>query len=178
MSSVRTRWTRGAAAVVIVGLAAAGCANTLGAAAVVDGERITEAYLADTVADIRPFSDAAPATVLAALISGPQWLAAAEDAGFVVTDDDGRAVLETLAAERGLTVDGEAGPGLLTIARVTAAQDRANAAGQALEVSEAAQERASGIEIVVNPRYGEWVEDQGIQDIVRPWLTSSAVLEP
>ena len=44
----------------VIALALAGCVGQPGAAAIVDGEVISEAYLSETVADLAAFSDAPP----------------------------------------------------------------------------------------------------------------------
>lgn len=154
-------------------LALAGCAGQPGAAAIVDGEVISEAYLAETVADLSVFSDAPPASVLQALIVAPFWVDGAAEAGYGASDDEAEALLADLAASNGVSPSTvEAGPGLLSIARVTAAQDKANASGEGTAVAGVVQERVNDAEIVVNPRYGEWVLDQGVQSVPRPWLTT------
>lgn len=169
----RQSWVRLLAVPLALVLALAGCAGQPGAAAIVDGEVISDAYLAETVADLSTFSDAPPASVLQALIVAPFWIEAAAEAGYGASDDEAEALLVDLAESNGVSPDTvDAGPGLLSIARVTAAQDKANASGEGTAVAAVVNERVNGAEIVVNPRYGEWVLDQGVQTVPRPWLTT------
>ncbi len=178
MTATRSRLIRVAAAAAVLALGLTGCAGQRGAAAIVDGDVISEAYLADTVADIAPFSGAGPTSVLQALVVGPIWIDVASEAGFGASEQEARDLLEQLAADTGVdATDLDPGPGLLTIAQVTAVQDKANSGGEAPYLNMKVQQRVAAADIAVSPRYGEWLTDEsrGIDPIAWPWLTTSAV---
>lgn len=175
MSAMRTRRAAGAALLVSIGLAASGCATPPGAAAVVDGEAISEAFLAETLADLAPVTDAAPAGVLQELIVSQVIIDVAGDAGFAASDEEGRAFLEDLATRVGAGTDIDAGPGVLLIARRGVVQDKVEAAGAITAVGTAAVEVLQGRDILVSPRYGTWDEVRlGVSSLDRPWLVAPA----
>lgn len=161
---------RALVAAAIVVLALAGCSARPGVAAVVDGETISEAALAETVHDFRLFSDAPPGSVLQALVVSPFWNEAAADVGLGTSTQEGLARLESLAAETGVDVErAQFGPGLVSIARVIVAQQKAVEAGVAAELAAEADRLVRAAEIEVSPRYGEW-SAEGLVATSPPWL--------
>lgn len=176
--------TRLATVVVALVLAVSGCSGSVtpgmqgtampGTAATVNGEAITDAFLAETVADLSAFSEASPASVLQALIVAPFWIEAAAEAGYGSSEDEAAAFLAELAEDNGLDPPTTpAGPGLITIARVTVSQNKASESGDRVAIDAVVNERVRTAEILVNPRYGEWVQDKGIQSVPEPWSTTT-----
>lgn len=158
------------ALVAVAVLVLAGCSARPGVAAVVDGETISEAALSETVHDFRVFSDAPPGSVLQALVVSPFWIEAAAEAGLGTSTQEGRARLESLAAETGAAAErAQFGPGLVSIARVIVAQQKAIEAGVAAELAAEVDRLVREAEIEVSPRYGEWSQE-GLVATSPPWL--------
>lgn len=173
MVTTRRLRTAMVAAVLVLAAGLAGCSGTPGAAAVVDGEQISEATLAQTVADLGQFTDVPPQTALQELILSPFIEEAAAANGFGVSDQEGRAFMEDAATRAGAdAADLELGPGALLLGRRFAAQAKAQEAGRVTEVEAAATELIRAADVEVSPRYGRW-EDLGITYISRPWLVGA-----
>ncbi len=161
---------RALAAAVVAVLVLAGCAPRGGVAAYVDGEPIAEGALAETVRDIAPFSDAPARTILHALIVSPAWIEAAGATGVGVSEQDGRDFLDQLAREAGNEVDQASyGAGLVAIAQMQAARERAAALGVADALTQAADALVRQSEVEVNPRYGEWAV-RDVAPLLHPWF--------
>jgi hypothetical protein len=158
------------AAVAVAVLTLAGCSAMAGAAAVVDGEPISEEMLAETTQDFRLLADAPARSVLQALVVSPFWIEAASQTGLGTSVEEGRARIEELAADAGLDPASlDIGPGLVSIGQVLVAQRKAVEAGVAAELGAAAQELVGEAEIEISPRYGEWSGD-GLVATSPPWL--------
>lgn len=151
----------------------AGCSGTPGAAAVVDGEPISEAALAQTVADLGQITDLPPATVLQELIISPFLLAAASDSGFGASQAEARAFLDEAATDAGVDPQSlEFGPGAILLGQRFAAQQKAQTAGEVTSLEADATELLAAAEIEVSPRYGRW-DETGLTYISRPWFIGS-----
>ena len=147
------------AAAAVAALLLTGCAQRSGVAAVVDGQPITEATLAETVADVAAISPATPRNVLQALIVSSFWIEAASEAGLGASEQEGRALLDQLVSDSGGDPAAEQyGPGLVRIARVLVAQQKATDRGQEHEqaLTAAAAARILVADVEVSPRYGQW----------------------
>ena len=174
MATLRTRWWRTTAVLAVAALGLAACAGQPGAAATVDGEAISEAELAQTVADWTQLAPATPATVLQELVISPFVIEAAAAAGVGASEEDGREVLLAAAEDAGVDpADLHIGPGLLLIGQRFAAQDAALEASKGRVIEEAATTAIRDAEIQVNPRYGAW-EDLGVVAVRPPWFVGAA----
>jgi hypothetical protein len=168
------RWL--AATLVLSALAA--CAGAPGSAAVVDGDPISEAALADAVAEWNTLAPATPAAVLQELIISPFIVDAAAAAGVGASEDDARALLEREAQAAGVDpASVDVGPGLLLVGRRFAAQEKASAAGRTQAVEDAAVQAIQEADIEVSPRYGTW-DQVRITPLVRPWLVGTPASAP
>jgi len=162
------------AAAMVLAAGLAGCSGTPGAAAVVDGEPISEATLAQTVADLGQITDLPPQTVLEELIISPFLVEAATEAGFGTSEEEARAFLDDAATNAGLEPAGlEFGPGALLLGQRFAAQAKAQEAGRVSDVEAVATQSVLAADVEVSPRYGRW-EDLGITYISRPWLVGAS----
>jgi hypothetical protein len=162
--------SRELAAAAVAVLLLAGCTPRGGVAAYVDGVPITEGTLSETATDIAPLSQAPVRSILHALIVSPAWIEAARAAGLGVSEQDGRDVLDDLAEQAGADIDPASyGPGVIAIAQVLAAQEKAAAQGKGQALAEAADALVLESTIEVNPRYGEW-SGQGVAPVLHPWL--------
>jgi len=172
---VTTRRLRTAmvAAAMVLAAGLAGCSGTPGAAAVVDGEPISETTLAQTVSDLGQITDLPPQSVLQELIISPFLIEAATEAGFGTSEEEALAFLDDAAANAGVDPAGlEFGPGALLLGRRFAAQAKAQEAGRVNDVEAAATDLIRAADVEVSPRYGRW-EDLGITYISRPWLVGA-----
>lgn len=153
------RMTRRATAIVtgaaLGALLLGGCAPSPGTAAVVDGETITTAEVDEALADLTPIlATASPSNVVSLLIISPSFLAAADAAGFGVSEEEGRAYI--VAA--GLVTEAQAAelsPGALEIVRFAVMQGSVATEADAAVLDEAAA-RLQESEIDLNPRFGAW----------------------
>lgn len=166
---------RVAAVLAVVALLLTGCAGRPGAAAIVDGDVITEATLARTVADVSVIAPTLEARrVLEVLVVGPFWLEAAADAGFGTSTNEGLAYVEALAERAGVEPGPDGfGPGIVLIGQMSAAQEKAQAEGQGLALEQEAFVRIGEVTVEINPRYGQWAPG-GIAPSTWPWLVGAA----
>ena len=172
---VTTRRLRTAivAAATVLAAGLAGCSGTPGAAAVVDGEPISEATLSQTVEDLGQITELPPRTVLSELIISPFLVEAATEAGFGTSEEEARAFLDDAAANAGVDPAGlEFGPGALLLGQRFAAQAKAQEAGRVNDLEADATDLILAADVEVSPRYGRW-NDVGITYISRPWLVGA-----
>jgi cytochrome c551/c552 len=173
MATQRTRRSVSVAVIVAVAVGLTACAGRPGTAATVDGEPVSEAELAQTVADWTQIAPANPATVLQELVISPFVIDAAAQAGVGASEEDGRAILRTAAEAAGTDpADLHVGPGLLLVGQRFAAQQAAQEAGRASAVEQAATEAIGAADIQVSPRYGTW-EVLGVVEVENPWFVGA-----
>ena len=153
--TMTTRVKAIATGALIGALALAGCAPAPGTAAVVDGETITTAEVDEVLADLAPIlATASASNVVSLLIISPSFLAAADAAGFGVTEDEGRLYI----VANGLVSEAEAAElssGALEIVRFAVMQGSIASEADAAVLDEAAI-ALQGAEVELNPRYGAW----------------------
>ncbi len=132
-----------------------GCAPRPGTAAVVDGETITTAEVDEALEDLAPVLATASATnVVSLLIISPSFLAAADAAGFGVTEEAGRDYI----VSAGLVTEAEAAElsgGALEIVRFAVMQGSVTTEAHVAVLDEAAA-RLQEAEVELNPRFGTW----------------------
>lgn len=177
---VRGRLVRVLAVTVTGAAALGGCTGQPGAAAVVDGERITVGALQDATAELAPYlQDASPSSVLLLLVAEPTFEQVAQENGIVVPDDQARAVLDGLAAGGDGTApagDGDFSPASLEVARFTLLQQRLQEQENGADLLAEATERLADADVEINPRYGDvdFAAGTGITPVERPWLVPAA----
>lgn len=161
---------------VVGGLLLAGCAGQPGTAATVDGRQISQAQLEQTVADLAPIlGDIAPSSVLQALIQAPVAIEAASEHGVGVSDDDGRALLATVAENAGVAAPATWSDGALQIARSDLSLEALSELPNADDVTAELNATVAGQDIVLNPRYGQVDPATGtVVPITWDWLAADA----
>lgn len=169
------RMRRVAAAAVVLGLATAtaGCSAHPGAAAIVDGDQITEADLARVIDELGPYlNNPTPSAVLTAIVQSEAWLAVAASQNIEVTDDQGREFLDQLASGAG--ADPAAwGHESLVIARVQVASSELTSAAEDLQDEFTAA--VADLGVTVNPRYGGFDAETGeVGAAELPWIVTPA----
>lgn len=166
-----------AAVVLPAALALAGCAAETGAAAVVDGRRITVAELDQAVRELQEVSDFDARTVLTILVVADEYIEAAAAHGVAPSADDARALLaQSGEAVGGLSYDlAEASEGTITVARASLAASALREVANASEVFEQVQGEIEALDVSVNPRYGTFSAEAGtIDPLVHEWIVQPA----
>ena len=167
-----SRTGRAALAVVLGAAVLAGCAGQPGAAAIVDGRVISQDELAQAREDLASlFPEADAAGVLSYLIVGPFFLDEASERGVGVSRDDARALLKQELEASGADTTAEFGDDALDVIRFTMAVQSLGALPEGEEALGEAEEALMGADIEVNPRYGTFDPQTGIQRPSYPWLT-------
>lgn len=170
---------RGIAAAALVGLTLAGCGANPGAAAVVDGERITESHVAQSVADFSAITgqQVDASAMLSTLIVSPIILDVAEEHGIAASDQEAAALLEQQAVVSGTALpDEDYGEGVLDVARIAIVQQALAAVPAGQEAQVQISERIASADVEVSPRYGEFDPRGSITPSERPWLAAPQAL--
>lgn len=174
-----TRLSRGiAAAAVLAGFALAGCGAQPGAAAVVDGERITESELARAVEDFAAVTgqQVEAAMMLGTLVVAPSLIEVGAEYGVGASDDEAAALLDRQAEMAGLPVpEGGYGEGVLRVAKMTIVNQGLSSSPDGARAAEEINEQISQIDVEVSPRYGEFDPSGQIVQEPLPWIASEQV---
>ncbi|MBD8062542.1 hypothetical protein [Oceanitalea stevensii] len=172
-----TRLSRGiAAATLLTALALGGCSAHPGAAAVVDGERITEAELARAVSDFAAVTGQQVDSVamLGTLVVAPVLIEVGAEHGVGASEDEAVALLDQQAEVSGLTAPEDGyGSGVIDVARMTLVNQRLAAAPEGAAATQAITERISEAEVEVSPRYGEFDPSGQIVPQALPWIATT-----
>lgn len=173
---MRTRRVAVAVGVTVAALgltATAGCSARPGAAAVVDGHEISEAYLDDTYEDFADLGTATPEQLLNVLVALRAGEAVAVEHDISVSGADALAALE----EGGVDTS-DFSPGGVQIARYLAMVGEAQAAADVDLINQEMDAARRAADIDVNPRYGVLdVETGTIVAEVRDWIVTADVTE-
>ncbi len=161
-----SKWVAVAAVALV---ATAGCSVHPGAAAVVDGRTITQEYTQDASEDLG--LDAG--RTLSLLIVAPYYVEMAEKNGVGVSADDARtAVQDGLLGE--VADPALLGDGAIEIVQLVLADQAVSALPDGAQIRADTDARISGLEMDINPRYGEMDPASGL--IARPplpWIVST-----
>ncbi len=153
-------------------LALTACSANPGAAAVVDGSRITENTLATTDTQLSPMltADPVPTQVLQLLIAAPQFLQVASENGIAYSDQQAQEVLEATAAAQGVPV-ADYTADTLRVTRMILAQGDLSQSPDGQAILDDANARLTASEVVISPRYGEWdAETNAIAAVTPDWI--------
>jgi len=171
-----TRLSRGiAAAALLAGLALGGCSANPGAAAVVDGQRISEEELARTVADFSTVvgQPVEARQLLGTLIVAPAILEVAADYGVAASDEEAAQLLDGQLEAAGETPPEEYSDGVIQVAKVVIVNQQMMMAPDANAAIEEVNARIAEADIEVSPRYGEF--DPAAGEVLAdelPWIVS------
>ncbi|MCM3662429.1 hypothetical protein M3148_15725 [Georgenia satyanarayanai] len=172
-----TRLSRGiAAATLLAALALGGCSAHPGAAAVVDGERITEAELARAVSDFAAVTgqEVDSVAMLGTLVVAPVLIEVGAEHGVGASEDEAVALLDQQAEVAGLTTPKDGyGSGVIDVARMTLINQRLAQAPEGAAAAQAITERISEAEVEVSPRYGEFDPSGQIVPQALPWIATT-----
>lgn len=169
--TTRTRVARLAVVPLALALLLGGCGRP-GTAAVVDGERITDAQLATLVADLErltaPTPDAAPVApsiALATFVQGPTIEEVGAEAGVATSDQQAIDLLDSAAAQSSIET-WDYSPELVQFARLALTRQALQADPEA---STEVGDRLAALDVELNPRFGTWDAGQ-VTPTAWPWL--------
>lgn len=162
-----------AAAAALGALVLAGCGVQPGVAAQVADRVITQDELERTREDLSQFVQGADAgAVLVAMVVGPLFVDAAADAGVGVSRDAARTVIAETTAASGAPAP-EVGEGVVEVIRFTMAVQNLQALPDGAEILAEVDESIGGLDIDVNPRYGQFDALAGaITPEAEPWIVA------
>lgn len=165
------------AALVVGGLSA--CSGQPGAAAIVDGERISVAELQTATTDLSPYlQNVTQSSVLMVLVAAPTFDRAATEEGVGVSKQQAEDLLDQAAQA---AVDAGKAPARTTgfsdaaieVARFTLIQQNLQGLPNGAEVVARVTEQLGGLHAEVNPRYGDVDFATGKADPpAYPWLVT------
>ena len=159
-----SKWVAVAAVALV---ATAGCSVHPGAAAVVDGRTITQEYTQDASEDLG--LDAG--RTLSLLIAAPYYVEMAENSGVGVSADDARTAVHDGLLGEGTDPDVQLGDGAIEIVRLVLADQAVSPLPDGAQIRADTDARISGLDMDINPRYGEMDPASGlIGQVPRPWI--------
>lgn len=171
------RGARALAGLALAGAALAGCSANPGAAAVVDGERISEAFLAEAVRDFETVTgqQTSAAQMISTLAVLPPILEVAEEAGIAASTAQGTLLLDAQIEQTGGTPPaGGYGGGVIQVAQMTLINQQLQGSPDAMAISQLINERLAEVDIELNPRYGELTPEGQLVPPSYPWLVAPA----
>lgn len=166
-----------AATALAAALVLGGCTAQTGAAAVVDGDPISTATLDRTTRELNELFTVDSRGVLTMLIISPAYLDAAAEHGVAKSRDEARSYLdEVQAADPASEVDVAAfSDATLDIVRFDMAVRELSQLPTAQEIGAQVQERIGGLDVDVNPRFGDFsAEASTISPASHEWLVQPA----
>ena len=173
--TARTRRALSSAGLVVLAVAlVAGCTGQPGAAAIVDGRRISVAEVQQGTRELAPYySSVDQKSVLILLIGAPSIEAVAEEAGMGVSVQQAQDQLATTAKTAGTSPAPTFGTAAVEVIRFSLAQKALEAAPNAAVLVAKVNDRLTALRPDVNPRYGAVDLSKGaVTDIAYPWLVT------
>ena len=171
-----TTLRRGLAAVaVLAGLVVSGCGTHPGAAAVVDGQRISENEVARAIEDFTAVTGQpvdAP-MMLGTLIVAPIMVDVAAQHGVAASDAEAAALLDEQAQLNDREAPEDYSQGVLQVATMTIVQQGLAQASDPEGVVNEITERINSADVEVSPRYGTFDPSGGqIATEPLPWIAA------
>lgn len=151
------------------------CSADVGAAAVVDGQRIEVATVQDAMIDLASISQGlTQADLLGVLVLEPAWTAVGAEFGVGFTDQEVIAYLDEIVAQSGLEPM-EFSPGAIDLLRTELINQTLGNSPVAQEAYAKVSERLQNSEIETNPRFGDFSLENGLVPSVPSWIVDSPV---
>ncbi|GIG19665.1 hypothetical protein Cch01nite_03890 [Cellulomonas chitinilytica] len=151
----------------------AGCSDgEPGAAAVVDGTVIPTADVRTAKSELNPYLQAVTSlNVLTVLVQAPTVVGIADDEGVGVSDEDARALLDSIVDQSGTKTRPTFSEPSLTVAKYSIAYNNLQALPNAKDVATQIDEDLRALDVTVNPRFGELADGNQISaPSRRPWI--------
>ena len=165
------------AAMLGAALVLGGCTAQTGAAAVVDGQAISTATLDRTTRELGELFTVDARGVLTMLIISPSYLAEASANGVAKSRDEARAYLAGLvSSDLGSDTDVSSfSDATLDLVRFDMAVRALSQLPEAQEIGARVQEHLAGLDVEVNPRFGEFsAQTTAIAPVIPDWLVQPA----
>lgn len=180
MATNNRRYGRFAAVLAAAGVAVAGCAAQPGAAAVIDGQVLSETYLADAVSDYEDLlGQPVPAgDMLSTLLVIPTLLEVGAEQGIGASREEAVELLDMQAEQTGVTppADGYA-EGLVDVAQLQLVNGQIGESPAGAEVMDELWQRIEAADVEVSPRYGSFELEPGAGGAIVPqsfpWLAET-----
>lgn len=169
-----------AASLTAAGLALTACSGQPGAAAIVDGQSISENEVAQTVEVWQPLlqNQLTPAAMLAPMIQAPVLLDVASEHGLGASVDDAVQYLDDRAEQAQVTPPEEYPDGALEVARMQIVVEVLNSGSvDPQQISADLTERIGELDVELSPRYGEWDPEAAGGSFITP-TTPEWILAP
>lgn len=161
------RLSKWAAVAAVALVATTGCSVHPGAAAVVDGRTITQEYTQNASEDL----GLDVGRTLSLLIAAPYFIDAAEANGVPVSPEDARTAVHDGLLGEGTDPNVQLGDGAIEIVQLVLADKAVNELPDGAQIRADTDARISGLDMDINPRYGEMDPASGlIGQVPRPWI--------
>lgn len=168
-------------ALLVAGLALAGCSYQPGAAAVVDGRTITERQLAQASTELSEIlgNPVSTPVVLQTLIVAPTAIQVASRNGLAVSAQQAQEMLEQESAqgEAGTVGEEEYSDPTLTVGRYLMLQNMITIDPEGAQIGAELSEAIDELDVELNPRYGEWDPMEGPTPVQPDWIVDPATDE-
>lgn len=165
-----------AAATLLAGLTLSGCSAHPGAAAVVDGEQISQHEVSRAVTDFAAVTgqQVDAAAMLSTLIVAPVLIEVGAQHDLAVSDEEAVDLLDRQAESTGTTAPEDGyGDGVIQLAKMTLVNSNLSALPNAAQVVEEVNARIMGADVEVSPRYGEF-DGGSITPEALPWIVPAS----
>ena len=162
---------------VALAIALGGCAGQPGTAAVVDGERISQAQVEAVHTDlVEVFQGVTGPQVLQSLIIAPFVLDAAQAEGVAVSDEQARTFLQDTATQAGADAGTEFSDASVELLRSDLSLQGIQSLGNAAEVMAGIETAIAEADVELSPRYGSGFDlaGGGIAPLATPWIVPTA----
>jgi len=168
-----------AATVLAAGIALSGCAGKPGAAAIVDGQTISEQALAQSGRALQPFlqSQLTPSSMLSSMIQADVFLQVASEHGMGISAEEARDYLENIAEQAGIDAPESYPEGTLDVTRMLMATQKLSTSQECATIQQEVVHELSEMDVSISPRYGTWDPEGSSGSLVKEpspdWLISS-----
>lgn len=165
-----------AASVLAAGIALSGCSGQPGAAAVVDGDTISEQALAQSGRALQPFlsNRLSPRSMLSSMIQADVFLPIAAEHGLAASPDEARDYLDNIAQQADVTAPDTYPEGTLDVARMLMITQKMRTSDKAQVVQQEVADEVATLQVSISPRYGSWDPQGESGSLVQPpspdWL--------
>lgn len=168
-----------AATVLAAGIALSGCAGQPGAAAIIDGQTISEQSLSRSGAALQPFlqDQLTPRAMLSSMIQAEIFLQVASDHGLGASAEEARDYLDNIAEEADIDAPENYPDGTIEVARMLMINQNLQTSDQSDAVQQEVVNEIDNLDVSINPRYGSWdpqaMSGSLIQEQSQQWLLAS-----
>ncbi len=154
-------------------LVTSACSSEVGAAAVVNGNRIEVSTVHEALADLEDITEGLTQTdVLGLLILEPMWRSVGSERGVGFTDQEVQTMLDSVLAESGEDPQ-QFSQGSIDVLRADLISSTLLNDPEQQDAVEDIQMRIEEADVDTNPRFGEFSPEQGLTPVTPNWLVDS-----